>query len=283
MVDGDIGRALELLLCMCCDITLDSGDSGGTLDPDLLEQRQDEMFALTAIYEDAFSERIANRVWVVQLELPFLNNHFKKLISSNSRRTLVYDDDESVEICPWYLKGNCKFGRRCRYRHVNPHVAEQERKNDPSQIKYMYELEIRFPPGHTYPLKPPLVAFSSLNPLVSPHVCLNVTVYLLQSALEMSSEGCDAGQPLVFQLVSLLEDEDKLQELCDLPPHEFSNPQPIIYRTPRVQNNAGKIESPAKNTAKKESPEPSVSDNRKGEWYISAAYCNTCTVVYSVN
>ena len=86
--------------------------------------------------------------------------------NQNTRsKTLANEMDESIEVCPFYLRGHCKFGTKCFKRHIRPNQDKLDLEKDPSHVKYMYEVEIRFPVGCQYPAEPPLVAVTSINPL----------------------------------------------------------------------------------------------------------------------
>lgn len=86
VTQGDVGVALEVLLSqyfrlglkfpfIISNSSMSNGDSTESVTRQLgeiLQQREDEKCVLESIYESAFEERIANRLWVLNLELDYL-------------------------------------------------------------------------------------------------------------------------------------------------------------------------------------------------------------------
>jgi hypothetical protein len=86
VTQGDVGVALEVLLSQYFKLGLtfpfimsnnsirngDTGEGITNLSSEILQQREEEKCALESIYESAFEERIANRLWVLNLRLDYL-------------------------------------------------------------------------------------------------------------------------------------------------------------------------------------------------------------------
>jgi ATP-dependent RNA helicase DHX57 len=86
VTQGDVGVALEVLLSQYFKLGLafpfiisnnsinngDSGESVTNVPSEILQRREEEKCVLEAIYESAFEERIANRLWVLNLRLDYL-------------------------------------------------------------------------------------------------------------------------------------------------------------------------------------------------------------------
>jgi hypothetical protein len=86
VTQGDVGVALEVLLSQYFKLGLrfpfiisnnsmsngDSAESTTHLFSEILQQREDEKCVLESIYESAFEERIANRLWILNLQLDYL-------------------------------------------------------------------------------------------------------------------------------------------------------------------------------------------------------------------
>ncbi|XP_060083551.1 putative ATP-dependent RNA helicase DHX57 [Ylistrum balloti] len=248
--DGDIGTAFEYLFCKCFDINInletevdDNGNDNSSdenfldedkKDPkkilaelgltweDIEEQRNEEIMALKSIYEDNFTEKIPNKVWSLCLDLPSL----KDLIKSpkpEEEETVQEKKDKNVEVCRFYLKGFCRFGKKCHYSHEIPKVVqkifipnEELMKNKPD-----FELEFRFPEDNLYPVEAPIVGFSSTLPNFPPHVCLLITERLRKEAIDCA----EMHAPAVFSLVSVLDDETTVVHLYNKPPLEYSQPE----------------------------------------------------------
>ncbi len=259
--EGDIGQALELLLSDCFNLGL-TLDTGNDLDPqdidyfedeedehvdngdvdddedkalweDIYEQRIEETTTLTSIYGDMFVERIPNKVWVMALELPHLTEIYMSKREEKERMTTIKETTKKLvkntNICNFYQQGNCRFGNRCKYKHDVAYreveqVKAQEREADVD--KYPFQIEVRFPHRNKYPLEPPYVAFSTTSVFVPKTVCLNITSRLLREA----QDPANAEMPVFFTLVSILENEPEVIQLCFEEPLPFSLPEPIISR-----------------------------------------------------
>ena len=234
--EGDLGAALEFLICSCCGLSC-----LGKTNPDYSDEkfqeasshRQEEAVALESIYNDAFTEVIADNVWTIKLSLPFLLDKFKhESRKENSGKSKAGKKAETAaDICRFFLQGYCKFGDKCRLKHIlceegtssKEAMNKSERKNkslESEDLSFPFHLEVRFCKGSLYPFEPPMVVFYSTHESVPSSGCLNVTLRLNREAKEL----CDAESPVVFCLASLLEDEDEILACFNVPPSEYSLP-----------------------------------------------------------
>uniref|UniRef100_A0A672ZNG8 Putative ATP-dependent RNA helicase DHX57 n=1 Tax=Sphaeramia orbicularis TaxID=375764 RepID=A0A672ZNG8_9TELE len=200
-----------------------------------LSQRQEEALALAAIYGERFSERIANAVWTVSLDLSFLSNSvFKNSRKQNNEKSISIRD-----VCRFYLKGQgCRFGDKCRFKHQLPTKGTSAdgspELNGPSQPGFSsysppeYELEIRFPKGNRYPFQAPIVAFSTNDESVLGSGRLSVTERLYGEALAAAK----SSEPVVYTLITLCEDEATMKELLTVSHHKYSTPPPVVVVPP---------------------------------------------------
>ncbi|XP_063158048.1 putative ATP-dependent RNA helicase DHX57 isoform X1 [Candoia aspera] len=197
---------------------------------DCLEQRQEEALALHSICGGKFVERIQNRVWTIALEMAYLTDIFSKRKQGNSITSNILNSD-SLGICKYYLRGDCTFGSRCKFKHETPqnerslpHIREDAhlRLNAP-----VYELEVRFPEDNKYPYQPPLVAFYSTNENLPLSCRLHLAEFLYEKAL-ISSE---SNKPVVYDFVTCLEDEAQVVKLLNRTSHKYSVP-PLPLMTP---------------------------------------------------
>ena len=236
--EGDVGLALEHLLMKCYsedgspakdetshreDVTMDVA----------LEQRQDEALALSSIYSEDFEEKIPNKLWAIQFDLDHINDILEKMKKSTEKSTVRYNPkQQEVEIdpksvCPFYLKGDCRYGSRCWKAHVVPFgkdrttvdgtAVEEEIAGKP------YELEIRFPDGNLYPYEAPLIAFSSKTSRFPIVKCLNISKHLYHESKTFTEEG----EPAIFSLVSILEDETQMQDVLQQQRLKISMPKKL--------------------------------------------------------
>lgn len=248
MCDGDVGASLEHLLTQCFSETfgermkISEAVNQISLD-ECMEQRQEEAFALKSICGEKFIERIQNRVWTIGLELEYLTSRFRKSKPKESTKNV---QENSLEICKFYLKGNCKFGSKCKFKHEVPPnqiVGRIERSVDDSHLNanedgsFLYELEIRFSKDHKYPYQAPLVAFYSTNENLPLACRLHISEFLYDKALTFA----ETSEPVVYSLITLLEEESEIIKLLTNTHHKYSVPPmnvlPVPSRT-RINNPA---------------------------------------------
>uniref|UniRef100_A0A2K6SIQ0 Putative ATP-dependent RNA helicase DHX57 n=1 Tax=Saimiri boliviensis boliviensis TaxID=39432 RepID=A0A2K6SIQ0_SAIBB len=246
--DGDVGASLEHLLTQCFSETfgermkISEAVNQISLD-ECVEQRQEEAFALRSICGEKFIERIENRVWTIGLELEYLTSRFRK---SKQKENTKNVQENSLEICTFYLKGNCKFGSKCKFKHEVPPnqiVGRIERSVDDSHLNanedasFLYELEIRFSKDHKYPYQAPLVAFYSTNENLPLACRLHISEFLYDKALTFA----ETSEPVVYSLITLLEEESEIVKLLTNTHHKYSVPPvnflPVPSRT-RINNPA---------------------------------------------
>ena len=229
--DGDVGASLEHLLTQCFSETfgermkISEAVAHISLD-ECVEQRQEEAFALKSICGEKFIERIQNRVWTIGLELEYLTSKFCKLKQKESTKNI---QEASLEVCKFYLKGNCKFGSKCKFKHEVPPnqiVGRVERNVDDSHLNanedasFLYELEIRFSKDHKYPYQAPLVAFYSTNENLPLACRLHISEFLYGKALTFA----ETSEPVVYSLITLLEEESEITKLLTNTHHKYSVP-----------------------------------------------------------
>ncbi|XP_072032670.1 putative ATP-dependent RNA helicase DHX57 [Amphiura filiformis] len=224
--NDDVGAALEYLLKKCYDDdkakqSKDKACHGEDVTMETaLEQRQDEALALSSIYAEDFEEKIPNKLWTLQLDL----NHFDEIIEKLSKqdekkqKQQKYTESKNADVdpkdvCPFYLQGNCRYGSRCWKKHVTPFGSDRttvdgtfvEEEIDGKK----YELEVRFPGDNKYPFEAPLIAFSSRTSKFPIIKCLNISKRLYDESKTLAEDG----EPAVFSLISILEDETQMKDV----------------------------------------------------------------------
>ena len=115
--NGDVGVALEELLSDFLQIDPDNEDRESEDNSAEQEMRNDEKMALESIYADAFRERVPGRVWEIKLELSVMRQYLRKEEKPSQRNKAATDEKN---VCRFFLRGHCKFGKRCRQKHINP-------------------------------------------------------------------------------------------------------------------------------------------------------------------
>lgn len=169
----------------------------------------------------------------MHLELPLLN----KMLHKPSKPVNSKVNKDTRPLCRHFLKGTCRFGHKCRYSHVlkSKKVAKSPLVEDEQETGTMYELEIRFPEGCSYPFQAPLVAFFTTNDHFPKSKCLNVTSRLLEEGRTLAADHL----PAVFSMINVLENEEEMRELLAAPPLPggVSNP----YSAPNITCAAGNV------------------------------------------
>uniref|UniRef100_H3DMF3 Putative ATP-dependent RNA helicase DHX57 n=1 Tax=Tetraodon nigroviridis TaxID=99883 RepID=H3DMF3_TETNG len=260
---GEFGATLEhLLLRVFCErfgqkAVCPDGLREVPVD-ECLAQRQEEALALAAIYGERFSERIANAVWTVNLDLSFLSGSAAGQGGADGNRPA-----RAQKVCQFYLKGKgCRFGDKCKFKHQ---LLTKERPgggppdpNGPSQPGFssysppVYELEIRFPKGNRYPSQAPVVAFSTTDESVGAagRLCVSERLFSEAVAAARSSE------PVVYTLITLCEDEAAMRQLLAAGHHKYSTPPPPPLAAARL---------PPPAMAKSKSARSGASEERRAE------------------
>uniref|UniRef100_A0A8C5F0P9 RNA helicase n=1 Tax=Gopherus evgoodei TaxID=1825980 RepID=A0A8C5F0P9_9SAUR len=245
--NGNIGASLEHLLLQCFSekygkrMQTSEAAVQASLE-ECLEQRQEEAFALRSIYGENFVERIKNRVWTFGLELEHLTN---KVSKSKQRDTAAKDVTKQTlnKVCKFYLQGGCKFGTRCKFQHETPakHLPRTLQNSvDDTHLRSngdtspLYELEIRFPEDNKYPYQAPVVAFYSTNENLPLACRLHIAEFLYGKALTSA----EANEPVVYSLVTCLEDESEITELLTNTSHKYSVPPVSLLAMPSTRTHA---------------------------------------------
>uniref|UniRef100_A0A8C0REH8 RNA helicase n=2 Tax=Canis lupus familiaris TaxID=9615 RepID=A0A8C0REH8_CANLF len=316
--DGDVGASLEHLLTQCFSETFGekmkiSEAVAHVSVEECVEQRQEEAFALKSICGEKFIERIQNRVWTIGLELEYLTSKFCKSKQKESTKNI---QETTLEICKFYLKGNCKFGSRCKFKHEVPPnqiVGRAERIVDDSHLNahedasFLYELEIRFSKDHKYPYQAPLVAFYSTNENLPLACRLHISEFLYGKALTFA----ETSEPVVYSLITLLEEESEIVNLLTNTHHKYSVPpvnfMPVssgtrinnpICRKPVIPNNSftssqiaevEKESEPEEETDEDEGPAPVIVENesyvnlkkkisKRYDWQAKSVYAENAKI-----
>uniref|UniRef100_A0A8C7WL81 RNA helicase n=1 Tax=Oncorhynchus mykiss TaxID=8022 RepID=A0A8C7WL81_ONCMY len=253
---GEVGATMEQLLLQVFSerygpkAVSPDGLQGAPMD-ECLTQRQEEALALTAIYGDRFTERIANSVWTVTLDPDFLAD-----IAGGKQNTSARTDNsvQIRDVCSFYLKGaGCKFGAKCKYKHQMPTKGTASGPQDPvgasqpgfsSYSSPEYVLEVRFPKGNRYPFQAPVVAFSTNDETIGSAARLSVTEHLFGEALAAAKEG----EPVVYTLITCCEDEVTMKELLSVTHHKYSSLPPVVVAPPPSSTNINRT-TPTNSTA----------------------------------
>ncbi|XP_066909694.1 putative ATP-dependent RNA helicase DHX57 isoform X2 [Halyomorpha halys] len=201
ITSGDVGSAYELLLCRYFNLHLPDAKE---VPANILEERTQELDSLRSIYDSGCEEIIANQIWHIHLELPYLAELYeeKKAVKLDRRGKKI-----DKETCRFYFKGNCRFAEKCRFSHNAP---SKDKPIVINEHKNKFILEVRFPIGCHYPLEPPLVSLTTKSSEFPTYSCLRITKLLLDEA----SRNSELQQPCVFSLIDLL--TNRQEEIINL-------------------------------------------------------------------
>lgn len=190
---------------------------------ELHEMRVDEKSSLESIYGDAISEKVKNSVWVVNLKLNYLVSRFHKkdhLVKTNNTNF------KKKEKCRNFIRGNCKFGSKCRFSHEEEKID----KNINAHIEdFYFELEIRFPKNTKYPYEPPLI-FLKTNAVIPPLVNLHICKRLHQEAELLALDGI----PSIYSIIELVQNEQEITAHLEIEP-KFLNMHDSLFSKEPVQ------------------------------------------------
>ncbi|XP_018560906.1 putative ATP-dependent RNA helicase DHX57 [Anoplophora glabripennis] len=213
--NGNIEDALYLLYNRYFNRNIELKEiDHGLSEKELLEQRVDEKSSLESIYENSFKEKVEN-VWILTLKLEYLVKIFHNKEDKQKKNVAV--QQKKKEKCRNFVRGNCKFGDKCRFSHEieKPPPDINQHLND-----FLFELEIRFPPNTKYPYEPPMI-FLKTNAVLPPLANLHICKRLYEEARTLAEDGI----PCVYTITELLQTEDIVkaqlkEEINFLPPNQ---------------------------------------------------------------
>ena len=115
--NGDVGQAFEKLMVDLFQLDLEQSEASDE------DQKEDEKLAIQSIYGDeALTEKIPGKLWELELDLPSLIELMSEKPSaskaSNSSKVTHEMLQNDKNVCQFFLRGHCKFGRKCYKKHV---------------------------------------------------------------------------------------------------------------------------------------------------------------------
>ncbi|KAJ4436719.1 hypothetical protein ANN_16851 [Periplaneta americana] len=259
LTGGDVGVTLEVLLSQYFKLGLsfpfiatNSSVNNGDIEikppsSDILQQREEEKCALESIYDSAFEERIANRLWILNLQLDYLLDVYEDNegfdVQRNNKKSGKKERDDSCErissrkskpqpeFCRFFAKGSCKYAQTCRFSHQPVQTPVVVPKEEKEKEKPPFQLEIRFPEGSCYPLEPALVYLTTSASRFPPIASLRLTSRLLQEAQICAKDEI----PAVYTIAQLLLDHpDEMVELLRDKDNTFLDPNCALFPPPSL-------------------------------------------------
>lgn len=219
--EGSVEDALKILYDKYFEIDPPSKENEhGFSEKELLAQRVEEKNALESIYDDKFTEKFLNHVWLFECKLDYI-------VRLYGTKRDVYKKPappkEKKNLCLNMLKaGSCKYGPKCRFSHDMP----TEPAKDPNEhlLNHKFQVEIRFPKSSLYPYEPPLIFLRSdaaLPEMMHLHICKR----LWQEAKTM----CEDGIPSVYSIVEFLQNEENIKKYLKDCPIDFLSPKKKLF------------------------------------------------------
>ncbi len=229
--EGDVGMALEQLLGEFLKVPTENPEEVDEDEAKMFdEMKEDEKTALQSIYEENFVERVPGRVWEIRLKN--LQGTKPYLRKDERPKPKVPKADEK-NVCKFFLRGHCKFGRKCRQKHIQPEkaqVVDDKHLRRPKEENLAF-LEVRFPSsGCNYPKDPPVVGFSTTVSEFPRSACLNVTRRLAEEARMLAADHA----PSVFAMVSLLENKATIADAIKEEVSAFSYDEELVPKSAQV-------------------------------------------------
>lgn len=198
---------------------------------ELLEQRTDERNVLESIYETAFTEKIKNQVWILSFKLNYLVNLF--YTSKKLERHIVHNQDKrKKEKCKNYIRGNCKFGSKCRFSHEED--TTKDNMPDKHLFDYSFDLEIRFLNSSKYPYEAPLI-FLKTNLPMPEQMNLHICKRLYQEAECLATDGMAS----IYTIAELLRNDVEITNFIRNNPIKFLSPNVKLF--PKQTHNSFNI------------------------------------------
>ena len=225
--NGDVGAAVEHLMAESFGLSfyndventgpgeivssnMDENLENENLDMDLVEQKQDEKMALESIYETLFTEKIPGKVWELRLTLKHLLKYLPKDKDNNNPKKNS-DKTGDKNVCPYFLAGYCRFGRRCYKKHLKTETAQKVDDDHLTGKKddQVFILELRFKAECRYPHDPVIVTFTTPMTKFPRSACMKITARLMEESKNSAKDGA----PATFSIVSVLEDVAEMDNI----------------------------------------------------------------------
>lgn len=199
---------------------------------ELMDQRIDEKSVLESIYEGAFVEKIKNQVWVLSFKLNYLVDLFYSR-KKNEKSRNYNENQKRKEKCKNYIRGNCKYGNRCRFSHEEEVIKENTL--DKHLFDYNFELEIRFSNTSKYPYEPPMI-FLKTNLLMPELMNLHICKRLYKEAEILAQDGMAS----IYSIAELLKNDVEITNFITNVPVKFLNPNEKLFPK-ETQHNYGNL------------------------------------------
>ncbi|XP_017085625.1 putative ATP-dependent RNA helicase DHX57 [Drosophila eugracilis] len=213
-----------------------------TLEPpseqELLDMRTDEKEALESIYDKAYEEREANRVWNLKFRIDHLLAHSPSEVRKAREAALAAAAAAAQKLVDKKKKGplrcrnfdrdgTCKYGPKCRFPHLAPEPTETDtiKKDsvDENDNELWFHVEVRFPPGSRYPYEAPFIYLKTTCHDIPHELRLRYARHLYKEAREI----CRDGIPCVYSICDLLQSNEQLAGRLDT--SAFPSPKRSIF------------------------------------------------------
>ncbi|XP_039498488.1 putative ATP-dependent RNA helicase DHX57 [Drosophila santomea] len=213
-----------------------------TLEPpseqEILDMRADEKEALESIYDKAYEEREANRVWNLKFRIDHLLAHSPSevrkareavLAAAAAAAQAALDKKKKAPLrCRNFDRdGTCKFGPKCRFAHLPPQPTESDTPKkdsvDENDNELWFHVEVRFPPGSRYPYEAPFIYLKTTCHDIPHELRLRYARHLYKEAREI----CRDGIPCVYSICDLLQSNEQLAGRLDT--SAFPSPKRSLF------------------------------------------------------
>ncbi|EDV46119.1 putative ATP-dependent RNA helicase DHX57 [Drosophila erecta] len=205
---------------------------------EILDMRADEKEALESIYDKAYEEREANRVWNLKFRIDHLLAHSPSEVRKAREAVLaaaaaaaeaaLHKKKKAPLRCRNFDRdGTCKFGPKCRFAHMpqQPTESDTPKKDnvDENDNELWFHVEVRFPPGSRYPYEAPFIYLKTTCHDIPHELRLRYARHLYKEAREI----CRDGIPCVYSICDLLQSNEQLAGRLDT--SAFPSPKRSLF------------------------------------------------------
>lgn len=228
--NGDVDQSLELLFHKYFPVDEVSESGVSYSEKEIEEMRTEEKETVESIYDKIFEEKERNRLWQLKLELEYLLKFSPMEVKRKTERDKLAQKREKNKnnkpLCPYFVKGHCKFGNRCRFSHNTETAQKPHQEEDDYKIYFI--IEIRFPSKCKYPYESPLIFVKTTCHDFPQILLLRLSKMLVAEARKLALEEMSS----IYTICELIQSEELVLKFLLEDNDNFLNPQRSLFYEP---------------------------------------------------